>query len=189
MARTAMPSGPRRGPCCGLSTSAQSAGERVSATIAEMIMAVETVTANCANSAPERPGMKPTGTKTESSTSVIAMIGPVICDIAFLVASAGVRFGSSSMTRSTFSTTTMASSTTMPMASTMASSETVLAEKPSSSSTAKVPIRLTGTAMVGITVARMLPRNSSTTITTSTKASTRVTITSFIVSCTKVEVS
>ena len=51
------------------------------------------------------------------------------------------------MTRSTFSTTTIASSTTMPIASTSASSETVLAEKPIASSTAKVPIRLTGTAI------------------------------------------
>ena len=58
----------------------------------------------------------------------MAMIGAVICPIAFLVACLGLRSGSSAMTRSTFSTTTIASSTTMPMASTMASSETVLAE-------------------------------------------------------------
>ena len=152
-------------------------------------MATETVTANCANSTPDRPGMKPTGTKTDSSTSVIATIGPVICPIAFFVASAGVRWGSSSITRSTFSTTTMASSTTMPMANTIASRLTVLAEKPTASSTAKVPIRLTGTAMTGMIVARTLPRNSSTTMTTSTKASSRVLMTSCIVSTTKVEVS
>ena len=53
---------------------------------------------------------------------------PAISDIALRVASAGVRCGSSCMTRSTFSTTMMASSTTMPMASTSASSEMVLAE-------------------------------------------------------------
>ncbi len=82
--------------------------------------------------------MKPTGTNTDSSTSVIAMIGAVIWRIAFFVASAGDRSGSSSITRSTFSTTTIASSTTMPIASTIASSDTVLAEKPSASSTAKV---------------------------------------------------
>ena len=74
------------------------------------------------------PGMNAIGTKTESSTNVIAMIGAVICVMAFLLASAGERSGSSSITRSTFSTTTMASSTTMPMASTIASSDTVLAE-------------------------------------------------------------
>ena len=120
---------------------------------------------------------------------MIATIGPVICPIAFLVASAGVRWGSSSITRSTFSTTTMASSTTMPIASTIASRLTVLAENPTASSTAKVPIRLTGTAITGMIVARTLPRNSSTTMTTSTKASSRVTMTSCIVSTTKVEVS
>ena len=74
------------------------------------------------------PGMKAIGTNTERSTKVIAMIGAVISVIAFFVASAGDRSGSSSMTRSTFSTTTIASSTRMPIASTIASSETVLAE-------------------------------------------------------------
>ena len=93
-----------------------------------MSIATEMVTANWRNSVPEMPGMNPIGTKTESSTSVMAMIGAVICRIAFFVACLGVRFGSSAMTRSTFSTTTMASSTTMPIASTMARSETVLAE-------------------------------------------------------------
>ncbi len=72
--------------------------------------------------------MKAMGTNTDSSTSVMAMIGAVIWVMACLVASAGERSGCSSMTRSTFSTTTMASSTTMPIASTIASSDTVLAE-------------------------------------------------------------
>ena len=137
-------------------------------------MATLMVTANCRNSVPEMPGMKPMGTNTDSSTKVIAMIGAVICRIAFFVASRGDRSGSSSITRSTFSTTTMASSTTMPMASTSASSDTVLAEYPSTSSTAKVPIRLTGTAMIGISVARRLPRNTNTTTATSTNASISV---------------
>ena len=61
--------------------------------------------------------------------------------------------------RSTFSTTTIASSTTMPIASTTASNDTVLAEYPIAFSTMKVPIKLTGTAKVGISVARKLPRN------------------------------
>ena len=72
--------------------------------------------------------MNATGTKTDKSTRVIAMIGAVISRIACLVASAGVRSGCSSMTRSTFSTTTIASSTTMPIASTTASKETEFAE-------------------------------------------------------------
>ena len=86
------------------------------------------VTANCRNSAPEMPGMKASGTKTESSTRVMAMIGAVIVSIAFFVAAPGVSSGCSSMVASTASTTTIASSTTMPMASTIASSEMVLAE-------------------------------------------------------------
>ena len=130
--------------------------------------------------------MNPMGTNTDSSTRVMAMIGAVICRIAFFVASRGDRSGSSSSTRSTFSTTTMASSTTMPMASTSASRDTVLAEYPSTSSTAKVPIRLTGTAMIGISVARRLPRNRNTTTATRTKASSSVDFTSSMVSETKV---
>jgi hypothetical protein len=141
-------------------------------------MATLMVTANWRKSWPETPGMKAIGTKTESSTSEMAMIGPVIWAIAFLVASLGVRWGSSSITRSTFSTTTMASSTTMPTASTRASRETVLAEKPSTSSTAMVPMMLTGTATAGMMVARRLPRKTKTTRTTRTKASTSVFITS-----------
>ena len=135
------------------------------------------------------PGMKATGTNTESSTSVMAMIGAVISPIAFLVASFGRELGSSSITRSTFSTTTIASSTTMPIASTSASSETVLAEKPSASMTAKVPISETGTAMIGISVARSLPRNRKTTIATRTKASTSVWTTSSMVALTNTVVS
>ena len=105
-----------------------SAGTSVSALSAEISIDTDTATANCRKSWPLMPGMKATGTNTDSSTRVMAMIGAVISVIAFLVASATVSSGSSSMTRSTFSMTTMASSTTMPMASTRASSDTVLAE-------------------------------------------------------------
>ena len=48
----------------------------------------------------------------------------------------------------------------------------------------KVPIRLTGTAKVGISVARMLPRNRNTTSTTRMKASISVFCTSWMVSVT-----
>ena len=61
------------------------------------------------------PGSNATGTNTASSTSVVAMIGPVTCIIALRAASAGSR-PSSCMSRCTFSTTTMASSTTRPIA-------------------------------------------------------------------------
>ena len=133
--------------------------------------------------------MKAVGMKTDSSTSVMAMIGPVTWPIAFSVASAGVRSGSCSRMCSTASTTTMASSTTMPIANTRASSEIVLAEKPIASMTAKVPIRVTGTAMIGMMVARRLPRKTKTTIETSTKASIRVVMTLLIVAWTNTVVS
>ena len=90
-------------------------------------MEVETATANWRNSWPLRPGMKATGTNTDSRTRVMAITGPVISAIASLVASGIDSSGRSSITRSTFSMTTIASSTTMPMATTSASSDTVLA--------------------------------------------------------------
>ena len=127
MPRITRPIKPRRGPLWRRNT-AQRAGDRVSAFSAEMDIETLMVTANWRNNWPEMPGMKAMGTKTESSTKVMAMMGAVIWRIASLVASAGDISGFSSITRSTFSTTTMASSTTMPMASTSARSETVLAE-------------------------------------------------------------
>ena len=60
------------------SSTEHSAGLSVSALIAEMIIAVETATANWRNSWPLMPGMKATGTNTDSSTRVMAMIGAVI---------------------------------------------------------------------------------------------------------------
>ena len=65
----------------------------------------------------------------------------------------------------------------------------MLAEKPIASSTARAPIRLTGTAITGMMVARRLPRNRNTTITTSTNASPSVFSTSLMVSETKVLLS
>ena len=127
MRRNTQPIGPRLGPRWRRNT-AQSAGDKVSALKAEISIATLIVTANCGTASPEMPGMKAIGTNTERRTKVMAMIGAVISVIAFFVASAGDRFGSCSMTRSTFSTTTIASSTRMPMASTIASSDTVLAE-------------------------------------------------------------
>ena len=79
------------------------------------------------------------------------MIAPEIWPIALRVASRGGR-PSSLMMRSTFSTTTIASSTTMPITSTMPNIVSTLIEKPSASSTAKVPSSATGTTMVGMIV-------------------------------------
>src|SRR5262249_20503399 len=150
-----------------------------------MSIDTETATANWRKSCPLMPGMNATGTNTESKTKVIARIGPVISVMAFLHASAIVSSGSSSITRSMFSTTTMASSTTIPMASTSASKETVLAEYPMRSNTANVPTMDTGTATRGMSVVRNLPRNRNTTIATKTMAITIVQTTSSIVAVTK----
>ena len=84
--------------CPGFSRIEHSAGLRLSALIAEISIETDTATANWRNSSPLIPGMNATGTKTDSSTRVIAMIGAVISDIALLVACLGVRCGSSSMT-------------------------------------------------------------------------------------------
>ncbi len=78
------------------------------------------------------------------------------------------------MLRSTFSTTTIASSTTMPIASTRPNRLSALMEKPNRCITPKVPITDTGTAISGMMDARQVCRNSTTTITTSTTASSRV---------------
>ena len=60
------------------------------------------------------------------------------------------------------------------MASTRPNSDSVLIEKPSSGKTANVPISETGTASIGISVARQFCRNRNTTMTTRTIASTSV---------------
>ncbi len=128
--------------------------------------------------------MNAVGTNTAPSTSAMAMIGPDTSSIARLVASSGG--WPSSMCRSAFSTTTMASSTTMPMASTRPKSDSVLSEKPRPSMIAKVPISDTGTATSGMIDARQVCRNTTTTMTTSRMASSRVCATALIDSRTNI---
>ncbi|MNS63413.1 hypothetical protein D3C72_965050 [compost metagenome] len=70
---------------------------------------------------PVAPGCSADGTNTADSTTVIAMMAPVICRMALCVAALG-SVPSSLMMRSTFSITTIASSTTIPIASTMPNS-------------------------------------------------------------------
>ena len=65
----------------------------------------------------------------------------------------------------------------------------VLAEKPSASMMAKVPTSATGTATMGMIVARRLPRKISTTRATRTKASISVWITLSMVASTNTVVS
>ncbi len=65
----------------------------------------------------------------------------------------------------------------------------MLSEKPSASITAKVPISATGTATMGMSVARRLPRKTKTTMATRTKASIRVFTTSSMLATTNSDVS
>jgi hypothetical protein len=68
----------------------------------------------------------------------------------------------------------MASSTTRPIASTSPNSDSVLIEKPRRGKTANVPMSETGTATIGISVARQFWRNRNTTRMTSSMASISV---------------
>ena len=116
---------------------------------------------------------------TAESVSAMPISAGVISAIDLRVASFGDR-PSSDMTRSTFSTTTMASSTRRPMASTSANMVSVLMEYPAIDSTPMVPSSTTGTAMAGMSVARRFCRNRNITSTTSKIASPRATTTSLI---------
>ena len=111
-------------------------------------------------------------------------MGPVISSIALIVA---VR-GSSPVpiSRSIFSSTTMASSTTMPIASTRPNNVRLLRLKTNEGTfsvvptivaiamTANVPINETGTSIIGRTIAFQSCRNNSTTIATRMMASRSV---------------
>ncbi|OPX97952.1 MAG: hypothetical protein A4E60_03139 [Syntrophorhabdus sp. PtaB.Bin047] len=135
------------------------------------------VTENWRYMTPVEPPKKAMGPKTAESTRPMPMRALVICSMDLAVASFGGR-PSSLMIRSTFSTTTIASSTRSPMDKTMANIVSMLMEKPNNPSTAKVPSRTTGTAMVGISVARMFPMKSHIIRKTRRIASKRVLITS-----------
>ena len=126
--------------------------------------------------------MKDVGTNTPISTSAIAISAPETSSIVSCAASRGV-MPFSSISRSIFSTTTIASSTTMPIASTMPNSERLLSEKPSSDIAANDPTSETGIAMIGISAARQLCRKISTTSATRMIASNSVCSTAAIDSC------
>ena len=133
------------------------------------------------------PGINAVGIKTADRTSAMPTTGAEISSIAFSAASFGAR--PSSMWRSTASTTTMASSTTRPMASTRARSDIVLREKPKTGKNTNVPIRATGTASIGISVARQPCKKIKTTTATSRIATSRVITISFIPAVTAFVVS
>ena len=68
----------------------------------------------------------------------------------------------------------------MPMASTRPNSDRLFSEKPSAAMTANVPTSDTGTAIIGMIVARQFCRKTSTTMKTRTIASISVWKTSLI---------
>ena len=119
---------------------------------------------------PVEPPKKAMGMNTADSVRAMPTSAGVISAIDLRVASFGDK-PSSDMTRSTFSTTTMASSTSKPMASTSANMVSVLMEYPATDSTPMVPSSTTGTVMAGINVARMFCKKRNITSTTSTMAS------------------
>ena len=119
------------------------------------------------------PGISAVGMNTPISTSAMAISAPETSSIVRWAASRGDR-PSSRITRSMFSTTTIASSTTMPIASTMPNSERLFSENPKAASAATEPTIETGMAMIGTTAARQLCRKISTTSATSTIASRSV---------------
>ena len=129
------------------------------------------------------PPRNATGMNTAHSTRTIASTAPDTSCMASIDACFALMF-SSRISRSTFSSTTIASSTTMPIASTIAKSVSVLIEKPSAYRPANVPMSDTGTASIGIKVARQCCRNTNTTRITSAAASAIVMTTSWIEACT-----
>ena len=100
---------------------------------------------------------KATGTNTAIKTREVATMAPETSSIETMVASLGDN--PFSMCRCTFSTTTIASSTTIPITSTIAKRVSVLIEKPKAQRPAIVPIRDTGTEIIGINVARQFCKN------------------------------
>ncbi len=156
---------------------AHSAGVSVSATMPDSTTAMMIVSANCLNSSPVTPPMNATGTNTEQSTSTMATSAAPTCRIALSAARRGGN-PSAAMMRSTFSITTIASSTTIPIANTRPNSVSTLIDMPSARNPRKVPTTLTGTASIGMIVARQLWRKRKTTSVTSTIASISVITTS-----------
>src|SRR5580658_1205964 len=137
---------------------------------------------------PVVPGKNETGTKTEISTSEVAITALVTSRMASDVALCGSQC-SAAMCRCTFSITTIASSTTNPVARVMPNSVSELMEKPKILMKANVPISDTGMVTAGMMVARQSSRNTKMTAMTIRTASPSVPTTSLIESPTTVVVS
>jgi len=115
--------------------------------------------------------MNATGMKTAAIEKVVAMTARPISEVPNSAAS---RRGSpSSMCRNTFSSTTIASSMSMPTESERASSVIMFREKPSASSTMKVPMIDVGMATAEMSVLVRFRRKKKMTSTANRPPTTR----------------
>src|ERR1051326_4218915 len=146
------------------------------------------VSANWRNRIPVVPGKNATGTNTATRTNEVATTALATSLMATRAAS-WASCKPSLMWRSTFSMTTIASSTTRPVASVIPNSVSVLMEKPSNFTKAKVPISETGMVTAGLLVVRTSCVKTRITSTTRMIASSKVTKTSLMDSLTTSVVS
>ena len=167
---------------------AHKAGVRINATSTDRIIEETMVIENWRKMTPVDPAKKAIGRNTAERTRPMPISAPLISSIDFLAASLGLS-PSSWIRRSTFSTTTIASSTSRPIANTMPNRVSVLMVKPAALRMASDPNNTTGTAMVGISVARQFWRKRNITTKTSNTASISVWMTCSTERATKVELS
>lgn len=145
----------------------------VSETASETTIAAASVMENSRNRRSTSPPMKRMETNTTMSATFMASSVKPTSPAPRMAARKGVK--PRSMWRWMFSMTTMASSTTRPAATMSAISDRLFSENPYRYMMVKVPISDTGIATLGISAARRLPRNPSTTSTTRPAASSSVT--------------
>ncbi len=130
---------------------------RVSETTSDTMIAADKVMENSRNRLVTIPPMNRMDRNTATSDTFIdSKVKPTSLAPRYAAFIGGTP---SSICREMFSSTTMASSTTRPVARISAISEKLFSEKPNRYITAKVPTSDTGTARVGISEARKLPRN------------------------------
>ena len=142
----------------------------------ETTIAVAKVTANSRKSRPTMPAIRRMGMKTATSETLIEKTVNPISLAPLRAASMGDI--PCSRNRVMFSITTMASSMTKPVEMVSAMSDRLSRLKPTRYMTAKVPINETGTATLGIMVARGLRKKKKTTSTTRPMEMSRVRSTS-----------
>ena len=140
---------------------AQSIGVRVNDTNSEISTAADKVTANSRNSRPGMPPISSNGINTATNDKLIDSTVKPTSLAPLSEAASGV--SPSSIRRAMFSSMTMASSTTKPVAIISAINDRLFKLKLHRYMTTKVPTNDTGTATLGITVARALRKKANTT--------------------------